>query len=95
MAEAARFGAGRKRDLESQSRAGFILGRRLVQTLLEEARELEIKRVFALTYQPGFFERCGFRLVQKEEMPQKVWKECINCPKFPHCDEVAVLYELT
>lgn len=69
------------------------LGRELVRRLLEEARELEIKRVFALTYQPGFFERCGFRLIQKEEMPQKVWKECINCPKFPHCDEVAVLYE--
>lgn len=71
------------------------LGRRLVQTLIAEAESLEIKRVFALTYQPGFFEKCGFRVMQKEDMPQKVWKECINCPKFPHCDEVATIYEVT
>lgn len=71
------------------------LGRRLLGALIDEARALEIKKVFALTYQPEFFEKCGFRRVQKDEMPQKVWKECINCPKFPHCDEIALIYEVS
>ncbi|MGE5551805.1 MAG: N-acetyltransferase [Bacteroidota bacterium] len=71
------------------------IGRRLVETLIEEARALEIRTVFALTYQPGFFEKCGFRVVHKDDMPQKVWKECINCPKFPHCDEIAMTYQVT
>lgn len=70
------------------------IGRRLVETLIDEARTLEIGTVFALTYQPDFFGKCGFRAVGKEEMPQKVWKECINCPKFPHCDEVAMVIEV-
>lgn len=67
------------------------IGRRLVEALIEEARSLEIGTVFALTYQTEFFAKCGFRMVAKEDMPQKVWKECINCPKFPHCDEVAMV----
>lgn len=68
------------------------VGRRLVAALVEEARALEIPRVFALTYQQEFFAKCGFRVLEKEAMPQKVWKECINCPKFPNCDEVAMIY---
>jgi amino-acid N-acetyltransferase len=73
---------------------GRGIGRRLVAALLDEGRPLEIPTVFALTYQPGFFEKCGFHPAQKEEMPPKIWKECINCPKFPNCDEVAVVYNL-
>lgn len=69
-------------------------GRNLVHRLLEEARALGIGRVFALTYQPAFFARCGFRPVPKESLPHKVWGECIHCPKFPNCDEVAVVREL-
>lgn len=38
-----------------------------------------------------FFEKCGFRLVNKRELPQKVWKDCMGCPKFPECDEVAMI----
>lgn len=70
------------------------IGRKLVEAFLAEARELKIPRVFALTYQAGFFVRCGFRLVPKENLSQKVWKECINCPKFPNCDEEAVVIDL-
>ncbi|MFZ5632768.1 MAG: N-acetyltransferase [Bacillota bacterium] len=70
------------------------IGRRLVEAFLSEARELKIPRVFALTYQPGFFARCNFRIVPKESLSQKVWKECINCPKFPNCDEEAVEIDL-
>ncbi|RKO67075.1 N-acetyltransferase [Desulfofundulus salinus] len=70
------------------------IGRRLVQSFLEEARELGLPRVFALTYQSGFFIKCGFQPIPKEKLPQKVWKECINCPKFPNCEEEAVIIEL-
>lgn len=66
------------------------VGRLMVQYLLQEAKELEIPKVFALTYQPEFFKKMGFAIVNKENMPQKVWKECINCAKFPNCDEVCM-----
>ncbi len=70
------------------------LGQQLVNELLNEAISFEIHQVFALTYQVDFFTKCGFQVVSKEKMPHKVWKECINCPKFPNCDEVAMLKEL-
>lgn len=70
------------------------IGRMLVNAFLCEARELKIPRVFALTYQAGFFAKCSFRVVPKESLSQKVWKECINCPKFPNCDEEAVVIDL-
>lgn len=67
------------------------IGQRLVEELRREAEELEVHQLFALTYQVGFFKKCGFNEVSKDTMPPKVWKECINCPKFPNCDEVAVI----
>jgi amino-acid N-acetyltransferase len=70
------------------------LGRKLVNMFIEEARELGIPRLFALTYQQSFFEKCGFHVVEKESLPQKVWKECVNCPKFPSCEEIAMIYDL-
>lgn len=73
---------------------GRGIGRKLVEMLVEEARSLGIPRVFALTYQKEFFEKCGFKLVDKEQMPHKVWKECINCPKFPNCDEHAMMMDV-
>lgn len=70
------------------------IGRSIVETLLREARDLELSQVFALTYKPNFFVNCGFRILNKEELPHKVWKECINCPKFPNCDEIALILDL-
>jgi amino-acid N-acetyltransferase len=70
------------------------VGKTIIQALLEEARQLGIVKVFALTYQQGFFEKCGFHEITKENLPHKVWKECIDCPKFPNCDEVAMLIHL-
>ncbi|HEY8464684.1 MAG TPA: N-acetyltransferase [Bacillota bacterium] len=70
---------------------GKGLGKQLIEKLLQEALELGINRVFALTYQGEFFKSCGFHEVPKEQMPHKVWKECINCPKFPNCDETTML----
>lgn len=69
---------------------GSGLGRRIVEACLEEARQLGIVRVFALTYQEAFFERLGFKQIPKEELPHKIWSQCLRCPKFPDCDEVAV-----
>lgn len=70
------------------------LGRQIVENLLTEAVELGIPHIFVLTYAPEFFSKCGFRLACREELPQKVWKECINCPKFPDCDEIAMILDL-
>lgn len=70
------------------------VGRGLLDHLIAEARELEIPRVFALTYQPGFFSKCGFHQISKDDLDRKVWKECINCPKFPNCDENAMVLDL-
>jgi len=60
----------------------------------EEAEEIGVKTLFTLTYQTGFFASLGFTEVPKEKLPHKVWKECINCSKFPNCDEVAMVKEL-
>lgn len=65
-------------------------GRLLMDAAEKEARELGLKRLFALTYQVAFFEHMGFARVSKDTLPQKVWSDCINCPRFPDCDEVAV-----
>ena len=70
------------------------IGAQLVEACLKEARELGIPTVFCLTYQPTFFEKCGFCQVDKMELPRKVWGECYLCPKFPNCDEVALVYNL-
>jgi len=78
----------------SVNATGQGIGRKLVENLLIEAGELSIPRVFALTYQREFFEKCGFQLVDKDQMPHKVWTECINCPKFPNCDEQAMMKEV-
>ncbi len=65
-------------------------GRELVERCIEEAKTLQIQRVFALTQIPQFFEKLGFQVLDKDQLPHKVWAECINCPKFPGCDEIAV-----
>ncbi|ADY56485.1 N-acetylglutamate synthase [Syntrophobotulus glycolicus DSM 8271] len=70
---------------------GKGIGGTLVELLYEEAKDLGCPKVFALTYQVDFFKHMGFRLVDKENLPHKVWKECINCVKFPNCDENAMV----
>jgi amino-acid N-acetyltransferase len=70
------------------------LGLVLVNACLEEARRLGIPTVFALTQQPVFFEKLGFHQADMMSLPRKVWGECFRCPKFPNCDEIAVVIEL-
>ena len=78
----------------AESAHGQGVGRRLVERVLDEARALGLKTVFALTLQELFFHRLGFRTVQKEMFPLKVWADCRMCPKLHACDEVAVAVEL-
>ena len=75
-------------------RQGQGLGALLVQSHLREARALGLRTVFALTYRPAFFERLGFHQADVMTLPRKVWNECYRCPKFPTCNEIAVVLEL-
>jgi len=70
------------------------VGSALVRACLEEARELGIPKVFCLVRKPAFFKKHGFQLIDKKELPQKVWAECYRCPKFPDCDEIALMRQL-
>ncbi len=67
------------------------LGRRLTEALIDEAERLGVAQVMAFTYVPGFFEKMGFAVVDHESLPHKVFTDCMNCPKFQRCDEIAVL----
>jgi amino-acid N-acetyltransferase len=67
------------------------IGRMLVEVCIEEAKQLHIPKVFLLTYQDVFFFKCGFTVIDKKELPQKIWSDCVRCPKFPECDEIAMV----
>jgi len=66
-------------------------GKILIEKLIEEGKELGFKKVFVLTYKPEYFEKFGFKKISKSKLPHKIWLDCINCPKFPKCDEVALI----
>ena len=70
------------------------IGKELVEQCIEDAKQLGIKKVFALTYVPEFFENLGFKISDKSEFPQKVWTECIHCVKFNDCHEIPVSLEV-
>lgn len=73
---------------------GQRLGARIVEACLDEARAIGLTTAFALTYRPGFFERLGFRQADVMTLPRKVWGECYRCPKFPGCNEIAMVRDL-
>lgn len=73
---------------------GLGVGRKIVAQLEVEAAKVGIGTLFALTLQDGFFHRIGYRTVQKEMFPQKVWADCRGCNKLHACDEIAVVREL-
>ncbi|MBI5234794.1 MAG: N-acetyltransferase [Deltaproteobacteria bacterium] len=73
---------------------GRGIGTALVAACLNEALSLGLKRVFALTYKTGFFTKMGFKVVDKQTLPHKIWQDCVRCAKFPWCDENAVIIEL-
>ena len=66
----------------------------LVDQCVQEGIELELSQIFALTYQPKFFEKLGWHQADVMSLPQKVWNECYRCPKFPACEEIAVTIDI-
>jgi amino-acid N-acetyltransferase len=67
------------------------IGRELVTACIDEARALGAGKIFLLTYIPAYFKRFGFRKIKHANLPHKIWAECINCPKFPNCQEIALI----
>ncbi len=79
--------------VDTRNKAAGI-GRAIVQSLEQEARENDLELIFAFTYVPGFFNKLGFGEVDRGELPLKAWKDCLKCPKFQCCDEIAMLKRL-
>ncbi len=73
------------------SSRGRGVGSAIVNACLQEAARFSVDRVFLLTYQTEFFKKLGFEVVDKKDLPQKIWSDCIKCPKFPECDEIAMI----
>ena len=67
------------------------IGRQLVEHLEKEGIERGVTMFFTLTYQPGFFAKCDYIETAKDKLPQKVWKECVYCPQYPYCNEIAFI----
>ena len=78
-----------------EAKKGSGVGKVLVNTTLERARQLGLARVFALTLNPDFFEKLGFHIIEKDSLPMKVWKDCAKCPKQQNCDEIAAINTLS
>lgn len=74
-----------------EDQQGLGLGQRIVGACVDEARQLGLTTAFALTYRPGFFEKLGFEQADVMTLPRKVWGECYRCPKFPGCNEIAMV----
>ena len=74
---------------------GSGIGSKLVKKMIEEGRELEVKKIFTLTYQTNFFQKLGFKIISKESLPeQKIWADCIKCKHFPVCNEESLILNL-
>jgi amino-acid N-acetyltransferase len=69
-------------------------GRALVDSCIQEAKTLGAKKIFVLTYAAGFFKKAGFKKISHHKLPHKIWAECINCPKFPDCQEIALIKKI-
>lgn len=69
------------------------IGGEIVKILLDDGRKLGVTKFFTLTYNTPFFASVGFEVVPRESLPQKIWRDCLDCPKFPACDEIAMTRE--
>ncbi len=70
------------------------LGRALIEELLNAAEQYQLSTVFALTTSPDFFSKCGFREMARERFPMKIWRDCLRCEKYFHCDEKTMVIDL-
>ena len=73
---------------------GAGVGGRLMQAAFEDAGRMGVRRLFALTYEEAFFIKHGFGVIDRDRLPEKVWRECFACPKVDACDEIAMMREL-
>ena len=73
---------------------GKNIGSELTETVLQEAKTFNVKKVFTLTYKPEFFKQFGFVQIERSDLPLKIWTDCIICIKFPDCDEIAMMKRL-
>jgi amino-acid N-acetyltransferase len=73
---------------------GRGIGRALAKSVISEAESFKTRKIFTLTYEPGFFEKFGFKEIDRAELPLKIWADCIICVKFPDCDETAMMMDL-
>lgn len=74
---------------------GRGIGKRLVETIIAETKALGIHTLLSLTYQEAFFKKCGFKVIDKSDLPMaKVWKDCLSCPKINNCDEIAMTIDI-
>ncbi len=78
----------------SPQQRGAGIGSQLIQSAVADARKLGVKKLFALTYEKSFFAKQGFDLIARDRLPEKVWRECIACPKADACDEIAMMLNL-
>jgi len=78
----------------AKNRQGKGMGRELMLACLDEAKKIGARRIFALTYKPDYFKKFGFKKIKNADLPHKIWAECINCCKFPDCQEIALLKNL-
>jgi amino-acid N-acetyltransferase len=79
----------------ARNRQGRGFGKDLIGACVNEARQMGAKKVFVLTYKPDYFSKFGFKKVKHADLPHKIWAECINCPKFPNCQEIALMKDLS
>lgn len=79
----------------SKKYRGLELGNKLVEECIKEGRQYKLEQILSLTYAQGFFEKSGFRVIEKEAIPEhKIWADCIRCKHFPICDEIAMVFDL-
>ena len=71
------------------------IGTKLVAALQKNAKQLGIRKAFALTFKPQFFLKLGYTQISREELPHKIWGECVNCHLFPDCGEIPLIKDLT
>ncbi len=77
-----------------ETNTGAGVGKILVAAATDQAHQLGLPRIFALTLNPDFFEKMGFKIIEKDSLPMKVWSDCAKCPKQQNCDEIAVIKEI-
>jgi amino-acid N-acetyltransferase len=71
------------------------IGAKLVNSCIEEAKSLGLYHIFTLTYVPEFFKKLGFKEIEKTKLPHKIWSDCIHCPHYPNCNEIALEYHIS